>query len=175
MRLLHLPALSRRELKFSGVPLKSNVEILPTANCLVHLVEWPPFVLPLEDIEIVSFERVAHGLRNFDMVFVFQVQRDLMSHKPVECTIERVWILLVYGSSRIGSRTRSRLGARWLVLCQVPFSIACCPCLGFQDYSKPVKRIDLIPIEYLDNLKVGPRLLPAALLQSREFYTFCEP
>ncbi|KAL8270587.1 hypothetical protein Esti_005486 [Eimeria stiedai] len=82
-----------RELKFSGVPLKSNVEILPTANCLVHLVEWPPFVLPLEDIEIVSFERVAHGLRNFDMVFVFQ------------------------------------------------------------DYSKPVKRIDLIPIEYLDNLK----------------------
>ncbi|KAL8442000.1 hypothetical protein Emag_006745 [Eimeria magna] len=82
-----------RELKFSGVPLKSNVEILPTANCLAHLVEWPPFVLPLEDIEIVSFERVAHGLRNFDMVFVFQ------------------------------------------------------------DYSKPVKRIDLIPIEYLDNLK----------------------
>ncbi|CDJ57688.1 transcription elongation factor FACT 140 kDa, putative [Eimeria maxima] len=82
-----------RELKFSGVPLKSNVEILPTANCLVHLVEWPPFVLPLEDIEIVSFERVSHGLRNFDMIFVFQ------------------------------------------------------------DYNKPVKRIDLIPIEYLDNLK----------------------
>ncbi|OEH79253.1 transcription elongation factor fact 140 [Cyclospora cayetanensis] len=82
-----------RELKFSGVPLKSNVEILPTANCLIHLVEWPPFVLPLEDIEIVSFERVSHGLRNFDMIFVFQ------------------------------------------------------------DYNKPVKHIDLIPIDYLDNLK----------------------
>ncbi|XP_026190808.1 FACT complex subunit SPT16 [Cyclospora cayetanensis] len=79
-----------RELKFSGVPLKSNVEILPTANCLIHLVEWPPFVLPLEDIEIVSFERVSHGLRNFDMIF---------------------------------------------------------------DYNKPVKHIDLIPIDYLDNLK----------------------
>lgn len=43
-------------------------------------MEWPPFVLPLEDIEIVSFERVAHGLRNFDMVFVFQVlERDFLS------------------------------------------------------------------------------------------------
>ncbi|PFH33812.1 putative transcriptional elongation factor [Besnoitia besnoiti] len=82
-----------RELRFTGVPMKSNVEILPTANCLVHLIEWPPFVLPLEDIELVSFERVAHGLRNFDVIFVFQ------------------------------------------------------------DYTKPVKRIDLVPIEFLDNLK----------------------
>eukprot|EP00922_Rhytidocystis_sp_ex-Travisia-forbesii_P045610 GHVS01068054.1.p1 GENE.GHVS01068054.1~~GHVS01068054.1.p1 ORF type:complete len:908 (+),score=157.09 GHVS01068054.1:521-3244(+) len=82
-----------RELMFFGVPLKSNAEILPTANCLVHLVEWPPFVLPLEDIEVVSFERVQHGLRNFDMVFVFQ------------------------------------------------------------DYAKPVRTVNTIPTEYLDNLK----------------------
>ncbi|AFZ81168.1 transcriptional regulator, putative [Theileria equi strain WA] len=82
-----------RELMFTGVPLKSNVELLPTANCLVHLVEWPPFVLSLNDIEIVSLERVQHGLRNFDMVFVNK------------------------------------------------------------DYSKPVKRVDLIPVEYLDVIK----------------------
>ncbi|CEM04056.1 unnamed protein product [Vitrella brassicaformis CCMP3155] len=61
-----------RELAFTGVPNKSNVTILPTVNCLVHLTEWPPFVLTLEDIEIVSFERVMHGLKNFDMVFVFE-------------------------------------------------------------------------------------------------------
>uniref|UniRef100_A0A3B0MVL7 FACT complex subunit n=1 Tax=Theileria annulata TaxID=5874 RepID=A0A3B0MVL7_THEAN len=82
-----------RELMFTGVPLKSNVELLPTVNCLVHLVEWPPFVLPLTDIEIVSLERVQHGLRNFDIVFVNR------------------------------------------------------------DYSKPIKRVDLVPIEYLDTIK----------------------
>eukprot|EP00920_Eleutheroschizon_duboscqi_P040194 GHVT01096307.1.p1 GENE.GHVT01096307.1~~GHVT01096307.1.p1 ORF type:complete len:1094 (+),score=278.86 GHVT01096307.1:239-3520(+) len=60
-----------RALHFFGVPGKSSVEILPTNSCLVHLVEWPPFVLPLSDVELVSFERVQHGLRNFDMVFVF--------------------------------------------------------------------------------------------------------
>ncbi|KAK1442684.1 fact complex subunit spt16 [Babesia gibsoni] len=82
-----------RELMFTGVPSKSNVEILPTANCLVNLVEWPPFVLTLDDVEIVSLERVQHGLRNFDMVLVSK------------------------------------------------------------DYSKPVRRIDLIPVEFLDVLK----------------------
>ncbi|GIX64548.1 transcriptional elongation factor FACT140 [Babesia caballi] len=82
-----------RELTFTGVPSKSNVEILPTAHCLVNLVEWPPFVLTLDDVEIVSLERVQHGLRNFDMVLVNK------------------------------------------------------------DYSKPVRRIDLIPVEYLDVLK----------------------
>ncbi|GFE54587.1 transcriptional elongation factor FACT140, putative [Babesia ovis] len=82
-----------RELMFTGVPSKSNVEILPTAHCLVNLVEWPPFVLTLDEIEIVSLERVQHGLRNFDMVLVNK------------------------------------------------------------DYSKPVRRIDLIPVEYLDILK----------------------
>ncbi|UKK02594.2 transcription modulator [Theileria orientalis] len=82
-----------RELMFTGVPLKSNVEILPTVNCLVHLVEWPPFVLALNDIEIVSLERVQHGLRNFDIVFVNK------------------------------------------------------------DYSKAVKRVDLVPVEYLDTIK----------------------
>ncbi|KAK2198277.1 bifunctional FACT complex subunit Spt16 [Babesia duncani] len=82
-----------RELMFSGVPSKSNVELIPTANCLVHLVEWPPFVLALDDIEIVSLERIQHGLRNFDMVMIHR------------------------------------------------------------DYSKPVKRVDLIPVEYLDVIK----------------------
>ncbi|KAF8818763.1 transcriptional elongation factor [Cardiosporidium cionae] len=82
-----------RGLMFSGVPGKSNVEIMPTANCLVHLVEMPPFVLPLEDVELVSFERVQHGLKEFDMTFLFK------------------------------------------------------------DYTKPVKKIDLVPVTHLDNLK----------------------
>ncbi|VWU52083.1 FACT complex subunit SPT16, putative, partial [Hepatocystis sp. ex Piliocolobus tephrosceles] len=81
------------ELTFSGVPNKSNVEIYVTANTINHLVEWPPFILAVEDIEIASLERVHRGLRNFDMIFVFK------------------------------------------------------------DYTKPVKRIDVIPTEHIDMIK----------------------
>ncbi|TRY50615.1 Creatinase/Aminopeptidase P/Spt16/cdc68p/PH-like domain-containing protein [Cryptosporidium tyzzeri] len=85
-----------RDLGFYGVPGRagvSNVQLFPTASCLVHLLEFPPFVLSLDEIEVVSFERVEQGLRNFDMIFVTK------------------------------------------------------------DYSKPVKRVDSIPIEYLDLIK----------------------
>jgi len=63
-----------RELGFMGVPFKSNVLLQPTAqDCLVHLVEGPPFfVLCLDDVEVVSFERVMFSLRNFDVVFVLK-------------------------------------------------------------------------------------------------------
>jgi len=32
----------------------------------------PPFVISLEDLELVHFERVQFQLKNFDMVFVFK-------------------------------------------------------------------------------------------------------
>ncbi|GFZ43528.1 FACT complex subunit SPT16 [Saitozyma sp. JCM 24511] len=59
-----------RELGFSGVPHRSNVLLLPTTNCLVHLSEYPFTVVTLGEVEIVHLERVAFGLKNFDMVFV---------------------------------------------------------------------------------------------------------
>jgi nucleosome binding factor SPN SPT16 subunit len=59
-----------RELGFSGVPHRSNVLLLPTTNCLVHLSEFPFTVITLSDVEIVHLERVQFGLKNFDMVFV---------------------------------------------------------------------------------------------------------
>jgi nucleosome binding factor SPN SPT16 subunit len=61
-----------RELGFQGTPAKSNVDIFPCRDCLVSVSEWPPFVLTIEDVDIVYFERVSFGLRNFDMVFVFK-------------------------------------------------------------------------------------------------------
>ena len=61
-----------RELGFQGTPGKSNVDIFPGRDCLVSVSEWPPFVLTIEEIDIVYFERVSFGLRNFDMVFVFK-------------------------------------------------------------------------------------------------------
>ncbi len=32
----------------------------------------PPFVITLENVELVHFERVQFQLKNFDMVFVFK-------------------------------------------------------------------------------------------------------
>ena len=63
-----------RELGFTGVPFKSNVLMQPTAqDCLVHLVEGPPFfVLSLDDVEVASFERVMFGLRQCDLVFILK-------------------------------------------------------------------------------------------------------
>ena len=36
------------------------------------LTQWPPFVITLEDIQLVHFERVQFQLKNFDMVFIFK-------------------------------------------------------------------------------------------------------
>jgi len=60
------------ELAFHGTPNKGIVKLMPTVNCLVNLTEYPFFVITLEDIEIVHFERVQFSIRNFDMVFVFK-------------------------------------------------------------------------------------------------------
>lgn len=61
-----------RELGFNGVPFRSNVLLQPTTDTLVFLTEPPFLVLTLAEIEIAHLERVQYGLKNFDMVFVFQ-------------------------------------------------------------------------------------------------------
>jgi nucleosome binding factor SPN SPT16 subunit len=61
-----------RELGFHGVPFKTMSFVMPSVNCLVELTENPFFVITLSEIEVVSLERVVHGLANFDMVFIFK-------------------------------------------------------------------------------------------------------
>ncbi|KAH9507770.1 splicing associated factor Dre4 [Bulinus truncatus] len=61
-----------RDLGFYGAPFRSTVLLQPTSDCLVNLSEWPPFVVTLEDIELVHFERVSFQLKKFDMVFIFK-------------------------------------------------------------------------------------------------------
>lgn len=76
-----------REIGFYGVPFRSKVFLLPTTYCLISLVEPPFFVLTLDEVEIVHFERVQFTLRNFDMVFVwkdFSKQPILINAIPVE-------------------------------------------------------------------------------------------
>ena len=61
-----------RELQFSGVPFKSSVTIFPTPSCIISLSELPFFVLTINEIEIIYFERVSQNLKNFDMAFIFK-------------------------------------------------------------------------------------------------------
>lgn len=59
------------DLFFQGVPDKSTVKIYPTKNCLIALDDQPnPFILPICDMQLCHFERVAFSLRNFDCAFV---------------------------------------------------------------------------------------------------------
>src|SRR5262249_49584865 len=60
-----------KDLGFQGVPFRNSVFIQPTVHCLINVIEFPFFVMPLADIQIAYFERVSFGLRNFDLVFVF--------------------------------------------------------------------------------------------------------
>lgn len=61
-----------RKLGFHGVPFRETVLLQPTTACLTNLTSWPPFVVTLEDIQLVHFERVQFQLKNFDMVFIFK-------------------------------------------------------------------------------------------------------
>lgn len=61
------------DLWFMGCPMKSAVKIRPTSkNCLIAITEFPFFVIDVRDIEAVHFERVAFGIKNFDMAIIFK-------------------------------------------------------------------------------------------------------
>lgn len=47
-----------KDLAFSGVPNKSLVTLLPNAYCLASVIELPFFVITLDEVELVHFERV---------------------------------------------------------------------------------------------------------------------
>jgi len=59
-----------RDLGFNGVPFREMVLLQPTVHCLVSLTETPFFVIELNDIEHVHFERCTLRSSNFDMVLV---------------------------------------------------------------------------------------------------------
>ena len=60
------------DLSFYGCPHKSVVKVRPTKNCLIAISEFPFFVIDIEDIEVVHFERVQFGIKNFDMAIIFK-------------------------------------------------------------------------------------------------------
>ncbi|CCI42093.1 unnamed protein product [Albugo candida] len=61
-----------RELGFMGTPFKEMVLLQPTVHCLVSLTEMPFFIISLDEVEHVHFERVMFSSKNFDVVFIFK-------------------------------------------------------------------------------------------------------
>lgn len=59
-----------RDLGFQGNPHKEMVFIMPTLNCLVNLTETPFFVVDLDTVDHVHFERVTFASKAFDVVLV---------------------------------------------------------------------------------------------------------
>jgi len=51
--------------------LRNNVLLTPTVHCLINVIEYPFFVMSLDDVQIAYFERVQFSLRAFDLVFIF--------------------------------------------------------------------------------------------------------
>tara|TARA_B110000305_G_C18885788_1_gene379637 strand:- start:75 stop:479 length:405 start_codon:yes stop_codon:yes gene_type:complete len=60
------------DVSFQGCPMKSVVKIRPTSSCLIAISEYPFFVQDIKDIEAVHFERISHGIKNFDMAIIFR-------------------------------------------------------------------------------------------------------
>uniref|UniRef100_A0A8C9SJ74 FACT complex subunit n=1 Tax=Scleropages formosus TaxID=113540 RepID=A0A8C9SJ74_SCLFO len=61
-----------RDLGFQGAPYRSTCLLQPTSSSLCNVTEWPPFVVTLDEVELVHFERVQFHLKNFDMVIVYK-------------------------------------------------------------------------------------------------------
>jgi len=67
-------------LEFSGCPHKSVVKVRPTKYCLIAISEFPFFVIDIDDIETIHFERVQFGIKNFDMAIIF---KDFITFKRI--------------------------------------------------------------------------------------------
>jgi len=48
------------------------VTLLPCSECLVSLVDKPPFVVTVSDVDHVHFERVTFTNKDFDMVLIYK-------------------------------------------------------------------------------------------------------
>ena len=75
------------------------------------MTQWPPYVITLEDIQLVQFERVQFQLKNFDMVFIFKdynkkvmmvtaVPMTMLDHVKVRIKINIIYRLSIPRSIR---------------------------------------------------------------------------
>ncbi|MEN2500959.1 MAG: hypothetical protein MHMPM18_005105, partial [Marteilia pararefringens] len=57
---------------FTANPNRSSSEISISENYFISVIDWPPFILNLNEIELVYFERDIEGLTTCDMAIIFK-------------------------------------------------------------------------------------------------------
>ena len=55
---------------FDGVPFRSTVFLQPTTNCLINVTDQPAFIVTLDEVELVHFERVQVNTKESTGVWV---------------------------------------------------------------------------------------------------------
>jgi nucleosome binding factor SPN SPT16 subunit len=82
------------------VPFRTNVKLQPTTDCLVHLFDPPFLVVTLSEIEIASLERVQFGLKQFDLIFIFndfsKTPQHINSIPTTQLDSVKEWLEYVY-------------------------------------------------------------------------------
>jgi nucleosome binding factor SPN SPT16 subunit len=70
------------------------VKVRPTKNCLIAISEFPFFVIDIDDIEVVHFERLSFGIKNFDMAIIF---KDFTTFKRINSIpVEHIEVIKSY-------------------------------------------------------------------------------
>ncbi|CAN0462076.1 unnamed protein product, partial [Laminaria digitata] len=60
------------QLGFQGKPFKEMVFIQPTTYALINITDFPFFVVPLNEIEHVHFERVFSSSKTCDLKIIMK-------------------------------------------------------------------------------------------------------
>lgn len=75
------------EYAFLGVHSKEAVRVGVSRDCLVAIEEQPFFILNLDEVEVVNFERITFMTKTFDCVFVFRdKKRPVTALSSIEMT-----------------------------------------------------------------------------------------
>ncbi|OAG29912.1 hypothetical protein NEDG_01459 [Nematocida displodere] len=86
---------------FFGVPHRQSVLIQPTSECIVNLTEFPFFILPLKDIEILNFERRVSGVTTCDMVFILKDKTKAPVYLHSVASSDVAWLMDFFDSKNI--------------------------------------------------------------------------
>ncbi|EHY65827.1 hypothetical protein NERG_01434 [Nematocida ausubeli] len=97
---------------FFGVPHRQSVFIQPTSECLINLTEFPFFVLPFKDIEILNFERRVSGVTTSDLVFVLKDKTKTPVHVHGVSAMSVPWLMDFFDSKNI-CFTETKVNIQW--------------------------------------------------------------
>ena len=116
--------------RFHGVPHRSTVLLQPTAQCLVNLTEQPPFIIVLDEVELVHFERVQ----------VRRGRETVHTHTPSSLSLSLSLSISLPPPLSLRAHTQFHMRNFDMVFV-------------FKDYKKKVATVTAIPMTQLDSIR----------------------